>query len=194
MKSIYLFRHSKPVKQGQYANADIPLSAEGKARIQNLVAELNVGCNMKIYTSPYRRALETAEMIACNPITDDRLVERGIGEKETFTKEIWQGQHVDAMLRNVGGESFAEVRERVSSVISEILSNMHDDESALVVSHAAAICAYLQQFCEVVVTDVDSKRRQIKFHDRVIMEGAIQSPSCFKLDFEQELIGVTYYE
>ena len=194
MKTIYLFRHSKPVKQGQYSNADIPLSTEGRARIQNLIEELNIGCDRKIYTSPYRRALETAEVIACNPITDERLVERGIGEKETFTKEIWQRQYVDAMLRNVGGESFAEVRDRISSVISEILSDMHEDESVIVVSHAAAICAYLQQLCEVVVTDVDSKQRQIKFHDRIIMDGTIQSPSCFKLDFERELIGVTYCE
>ena len=194
MKTIYLFRHSKPVKQGQFSNSDIPLSAEGKEKILNLATEMQLRRNLKIYTSPYRRAFETAELIASNPILEDRLVERGVGERESFTKEIWQGQYVDATLRNIGGESFAEVRERVSSVICEILSDMHDDESVIVVSHAAAICAYLQQFCEVVVTDADSKQRRIKFNDRVIMEGAIQSPSCFKLDFEQELIGVTYYE
>ena len=194
MKTIYIFRHSKPVKQGQFSNSDIPLSAEGKEKILNLAAEMQLGCNLKIYTSPYRRAFETAELIACNPICDDRLIERDIGERDTFTKEIWQGQYVDATLRNIGGESFSEVRERVSSVICEILCDMHDDESVIVVSHAAAICAYLQQFCAIIVTDADSKQRQIKFHDRVIMEGAIQSPSCFKLDFEQELIGVTYYE
>ena len=194
MKTIYLFRHSKPVKQGQLSNSDIPLSSEGKERILNLATEMQLGRNLRIYTSPYRRAFETAELIACNPMPDDRLIERGIGEREAFTKEIWQGQYVDATLRNIGGESFSEVRARVSSVICEILCDMHDGESVIVVSHAAAICAYLQQFCEIIVTDADSKQRQIKFHDRVIMEGAIQSPSCFKLDFEQELIGVTYYE
>lgn len=194
MKTIYLFRHSKPVKQGQFSNSDIPLSAEGKERILKLATEMHLGCNLKIYTSPYRRASETAELIACSPIPDDRLVERGIGEREAFTKEIWQGQYIDETLRNIGGESFAEARQRVSSAIGEILSNMQDNERVVVVSHAAAICAYLQQFCEVVVTDVDSKQRRITFHDRLIMEGAIQSPSCFKLDFEQELIGVTYYE
>ena len=194
MKTIYLFRHSKPVKQGQYSNSDIPLSAEGKERILNLAAEMHLERNMRIYTSPYRRAFETAELIACNPISDDRLVERGVGDRQSFTKEIWQGQYVDEALRNIGGESFADVRERVSSVICEILTNMHDDESVIVVSHAAAICAYLQQFCEVVVTNVDNKQRRIKFNDSVIVEGAIQSPSCFKLDFEQVLMGVTYYE
>ena len=194
MKTIYLFRHSKPVKQGTFSNIDIPLSSEGKEKILNLTTQMQLGHNFKIYTSPYRRAFETAELIACNPIPDDRLVERGIGERDTFTKEIWKGQYVDATLRNVGGESFAEVRQRVSSAISEILSNMKDNERVVVVSHAAAICAYLQQFCEVVVTDVDRKQRRIKFHDRAIMEGAIQSPSCFKLEFEQELIGLTYYE
>ena len=194
MKTIYLFRHSKPVKQGQFSNSDMPLSAEGKEKILNLATQMQLGRNLKIYTSPYRRAFETAELIACNPMPDDRLVERGIGEREAFTKEIWQGQYIDETLCNIGGDSFAEVRQRVSSAICEILSNMQDNESVIVVSHAAAICAYLQQFCDVVVTDVDSKQRQIKFHDRVIMEGAIQSPSCFKLDFEQELIGVTYYE
>ena len=194
MKTIYLFRHSKPVKQGQFSNSAIPLSAEGKEKILNLATEMQLGRNQKIYTSPYRRAFETAELIACTPIPDERLVERIIGEKEAFTKEIWQGQYVDATLRNIGGESFSEVRKRVSSVICEILCDMHDGESVIVVSHAAAVCAYLQQFCEIIVTDADSKQRQIKFHDRVIMEGSIQSPSCFKLDFEQELIGVTYYE
>ena len=194
MKTIYLFRHSKPVKQGQFSNSDIPLSAEGKEKILNLATEMQLGCNLKIYTSPYRRAFETAELIACNPMCDDRLIERGMGERDTFTKEIWQGQYVDATLRNIGGESFSEVRARVSSVICEILCDMHDGESVIVVSHAAAICAYLQQFCEIIVTDADSKQRQIKFHDRVIIEGSIQSPSCFKLDFEQKLIGVTYYE
>ena len=65
MKTIYLFRHSKPVKQGQFANSDIPLSAEGKEKILNLATEMQLGCNLKIYTSPYRRAFETAELIAC---------------------------------------------------------------------------------------------------------------------------------
>ncbi len=194
MKTIYLFRHAKPEPQGHYSNRDIPLSSEGRKLIRNLVERLQLDENLRIYTSSYRRAYETGELIGRDLIADERLIERNIGTKETFTKEIWRGQYTDSTLCNAHGESFAEVRQRVLAVINEILHKMQSGESVAVVSHAAAICAYLQQFCEVTVTDADTKQRKIMWGHNVVMEGKLQSPSCFKLVFDRNLKEIAYYE
>ena len=61
------------------------------------------------------------------------------------------------------GESFREVNARMSACIRDILSHLPDGETALIVSHAAAICAYLQGFCTVEVTDAEQKLRKISF-------------------------------
>lgn len=194
MKTVYLIRHSIPEKDQSIENENIPLSLEGKILAKNLFDKLSISSNCKIFSSPYLRARQTAEAFSSNIIIDDRLIERKIGDKSTFTKEIWTKQYLDLDAANKNGESFRMVRERMNKFMNTLIENMGDGETVIVVSHAAAICAYLQQFCEINVTDVDAKARHIIFHDKTVLDGKINTPSCFILNFDEALVSISYIE
>lgn len=193
LKTIYLFRHSKPDRNFKGCDERMPLSEEGRGLLQKLLEKLKPVRVQKIFASPYLRAYETAMAIGENVIKDDRLIERKIGRKETFTKETWLKQYTDCDFSNEGGESFRAVRSRMTEAINEILEQMAEGEAVAIVSHAAAICAYLQQFCEIEVTDADKKYRKIQYKDKVLLEGEIHTPSCFKLIFESGLSDISYF-
>ena len=194
MKKIYLFRHSTSDKNSKLQNACIPLSQEGTDFVRQLVDKLPVTSPVKVFSSPYLRAKQTAEAFSFNVITDARLIERRTGNRNTFTKDLWATQYTDIDAKNENGESFRMVQWRMSEFMNALLAEMDEGVSAFVVSHAAAICAYLQQYCEIQVTDVDTKCRRIVFHNKTVLEGKIKTPSCFILTFNKGLTSVSYID
>ena len=77
MKRIFLMRHSIPEKRDM-PNEQIPLSEEGKALA---LSKSNVLSNVdRCFSSPYRRAVETAELIVDHPFIVEELHERTIGD------------------------------------------------------------------------------------------------------------------
>ncbi len=81
----------------------------------------------------------------------------------------------------------------MTAAISDILTQTKDGEAAAVVSHAAAICAYLQQYCTITVTDAGKKLRRITFSGATVLNGPISTPSCFVLRFEDGVLsGIEY--
>lgn len=192
MKTVYLFRHSTPDKHSTLQNEHIPLSPEGKAFAKQFVDKLPVTASIPVFSSPFVRAKQTADTFSLDVITDARLIERKVGNKDTFTKDLWASQYTNPDAKNTGGESFRMVQRRMHQFMDDLLAKMDDGESAIVVSHAAAICAYLQQYCEIQVTDVDTKRRRIVFLNQTILDGTIKTPSCFVLTFDKDLTAVSY--
>lgn len=63
-----------------------------------------------VYSSPYLRAVQTAEAFGMKVSVDDRLHERTIGRPEAFTKDLWELQYHDRALKLAGGESNAQDR------------------------------------------------------------------------------------
>ena len=87
MKKIFLMRHSIPEK-GDMPNEQIPLSEEGKALA---VSKRNIFSNVdRCFSSPYRRAMETAEFIADHPVIVKELHERTIGDAR---EDFWLKQY-----------------------------------------------------------------------------------------------------
>ena len=103
MKKIFLMRHSIPEK-GDMPNERIPLSEKGKALA---VSKRNIFSNVdRCFSSPYRRAMETAEFIADHPVIVKELHERTIGDAR---EDFWLKQYEDHDFRNPGGESLNQV-------------------------------------------------------------------------------------
>ena len=194
MKTIYLFRHSSPKKNSTLTNEFIPISKAGEKLMKQLVNKLNIPYPVKVFSSPYVRTKQTAEVITLDVLTDIRLIERKIGDKNTFTKDLWSKQYIDLDVMNVNGESFRMVQNRMNEFMNETIKKMDDGQCTIVVSHAAAICAYLQKYCFIEVVDVDTKHRKIVFKNETIFDGAIKAPSCFILVFDDELISISYVE
>lgn len=136
---LILIRHGETDwnVEGRYqGQADPPLNARGEAQARRLAAELaEVGLDV-LYSSPLRRALQTAQVIAERmklPLhTDPRLMEIHLGEWQGLLwHEIadrypdlfrrWQTEPWE--VRPPGGESLAQVRARVYAAVDEILAH-----------------------------------------------------------------------
>ena len=87
----------------------------------------------------------------------------------------------------------SETKERMTAVICGILSTMQDGDTVAVISHAAAICAYLLNWCTIEVIDKQKKRRKITYQGTIVVNGSIAAPSAFVLAFENERLSRMKY-
>lgn len=193
MKTILLIRHSEAIKDRTMPTGELPLSDQGHRKAQELFA-LDVFRSVKaVYTSPYRRAYTTAEKLNRSFMVDDRLRERDLGNPETLNAAFWNRQYMDYDYKNENGESMNDTRKRMSLAVHEIISMMKDGDTIAIVSHAAAICAFLLNWCSIEVMDEQKKVRKITHNGSVVLSGKIATPSAFILAFEDEhLCGIRY--
>jgi broad specificity phosphatase PhoE len=124
---IWLVRHGD-CYQDMADGDDPPLSALGRHQAERLAERAKRARLGAVYSSPYRRALETAKAITDDVHIDRRLVE------------------MELELTNEGGFEFVEkpdrVIERMSSAIDAIAA-AHPRQRVIAVTHGAAIVAYL---------------------------------------------------
>lgn len=195
MKTIILIRHSEPIKDRTMPTAELPLSEQGHIKAQELFS-LDVFRSVEaVYTSPYRRAYSTAEKLSERLNVDDRFRERELGNPHTLSAEFWNRQYEDHNYKNVDGESLNDTKERMTSAINKIVSTMQDGNTVAIISHAAAICAFLLNWCTIEVMDEQKKLRKITHQGTVVMNGKIATPSAFILEFENEqLCRIKYIE
>lgn len=145
---IYLLRHAESTVSPDEPESDWPLNETGRGQAQSLVDRLSACRIDAIYSSPYRRAVETIRPLAEArdlPIrTDDRLRERELTDQ-------WLDDHMEA-LRRVwddfsltlpGGESSAECQRRVVEAVGDLRAHHEPDARVLVCSHGNAIALYL---------------------------------------------------
>lgn len=186
MKTILLIRHSEPIKDRTMPTVELPLSERGSRKAQGLFSLKTFHSVQAVYTSPYRRATSTAEKLRAHFYMDERLRERELGNPNTLNEAFWSRQYEDYNYKNGGGESLNETKERMTAVMCEILSTMQDGDTVAVVSHAAAICAYLLNWCTIEVMDTQKKLRKITYQGAIVVNGSIAAPSAFVLEFENE--------
>ncbi len=136
---------------------DPPLSAEGREQARLLARRLLLmdPQPVAVYSSPLRRARETAEVFAeasgLEVTFDDDLMEANIGAWEAmpFEEIIATDDELLQRLRNQhpiwsrapGGERGTDFRDRVVRAIERILEK-HPDGDVLVVCHGGVINAY----------------------------------------------------
>ncbi len=108
-----------------------------------------------VVTSPYRRAVQTWRVAATAsglplpaPSTDDRLVDRLLGELEMLTRAAVRQRFPDEparfeqageyAYRPPGGETFTDIAGRLASFLDD-LNREHAGERVLVVAHDAVV-------------------------------------------------------
>jgi 2,3-bisphosphoglycerate-dependent phosphoglycerate mutase len=124
---VWLVRHAD-CYEGMSERSDPQLSARGREQAGLLAERVRKLKPAAIYSSPYRRALETARTIADEVHVDNRLIE------------------MDMELGDGGELNFKElpdsVIERMGAAIDDIARN-HPDERVIVVAHGAAMIVFL---------------------------------------------------
>jgi len=181
MKTIILMRHSIAEKL-DLPTEELPLSREGRLLAAKQRDNALVKSASKCFSSPYVRALETAKIIFGNTETVQDLHERIVG-KENAIEDFWHMQYLDYDFKNEGGESLNEVKDRMKKAMDFVLENMQDEDKALVVSHATAICAYLLNFCKIEVIDHKIKLRRITYNGKDILNGWIKPTNYFIIKY-----------
>ena len=128
---------------------DVPLNEEG-IKEANIVKEKLQDIKFDVvYSSPLKRAYDTARIITDKDIVvDDRIIERDNGELEgKYKKDVPKDIDFSSPNENrFGIENVNHVKARVKSFLTEIIEK-HRNENVLVVTHAG-VGLYLRTFLE----------------------------------------------
>ena len=124
---IWLVRHGD-CYEGMAEGTDPPLSALGRTQAARLAERVKRVGALAVYSSTFRRAVETAHAISDNVREDKRLVEI----------ELELGDDGNLEFK----ESAASVVERMRSAIDDIVA-AHPGEIVIVVTHGVALMAYV---------------------------------------------------
>ena len=133
----------------------IALNSNGRRQVELLAKKLESDNVSSIYSSPLRRARETAEAIArfhgLKVMDDDAFKEIDAGEMEGLTfdevmeryggffKEWMKG---NPSLRMPGGESMTELQQRTWPAVERIVGE-NNDRDVILVSHSLAILSII---------------------------------------------------
>ncbi len=124
---IWLVRHGD-CYEDMPEGTDPPLSALGRHQAELLAERVRRVEATAIYSSPYRRAVETARIIGEDVREDARLIE--------IELELGEDGSLDFK------ETAASVVERMRSAIDDIVE-AHPGEHVVVVTHGVALMAYI---------------------------------------------------
>jgi len=167
---LLFVRHGESVGNAQgrmQGHQDFGLTERGREQAQCLARWLaSVGLEWNAaYTSPLARARETAALLAehlprpsAEPLA--ALAELRAGSLEGLTLEDIVERHPSYMSRGLeglgdfsefGGESYAQVQERVSELVQHLYASHADDERVLLVAHGGINFQILKRLiCEPV--------------------------------------------
>lgn len=124
---VWLVRHADCYQNIEDAD-DPPLSLLGREQAQRLAQRVRKAKPAAVYTSPYRRAMETARAITDNLRVDQRLVEMAL--------EIGEDGSLDFQ------ETPDSAVKRMRAVIDDVVA-AHEGGRVVLVSHGASIIACL---------------------------------------------------
>jgi alpha-ribazole phosphatase/probable phosphoglycerate mutase len=164
MTRLALIRHGEPSEDSHgrcYGALDLELSPAGREQAELLAAALAPTPLAAIYASPRRRTLDTAAPLAAahglRPIVDARLSEIDFGDFEGRSYEEIERSYPDSyqqwmatptLVRFPGGESFADLRERVLAALAEIRAR-HASETVAIFSHGGVLRTILAACLEM---------------------------------------------
>ncbi|HVW32693.1 MAG TPA: histidine phosphatase family protein [Acidimicrobiia bacterium] len=143
---LLLIRHAEP-DTASGPRRDPPLSARGRAQAEALAVWLAGESPAAVYTSPLRRAQETAGHLPAPAVVVDGLTEIG-GAGEYVAAEVLKrngDSRYGALVAGdlaVYGTDVATFRATVVGAVDGIVLR-HPGETVAVVSHAGVINAYL---------------------------------------------------
>lgn len=194
MTTIYLIRHSKPLKVNntfnndnlQIQNEKSSLSIEGEQIAKEKLSNNEFDNLDVLYSSSYVRAIQTSKYLTIkneleiNIISDLGERKFGIDSWNQLPENFERKQFLDENYKIGNGESQKEVSNRMYSTILKIL-NENKNKRIGIVSHATAISYLLKNWCDIQV--VEDKLRY-SFNNNIILDGYFNYCETFKLEFD----------
>lgn len=202
MTTIYLIRHSKPLKVNntfnndslQIQNEKSSLSIKGEQIAQEKLNKNEFDNIDILFSSNYVRAIQTAKYLSTkddleiNVISDLGERKFGINSWNELPESFERKQFLDENYKIGNGESQKEVSNRMYSTIMKILRENKNKRIAIV-SHATAISYLLKKWCDIQVVD---DKLKYSFNNNILLNGYFNYCETFKLEFDDnyELISI----
>jgi broad specificity phosphatase PhoE len=175
LNTIYLIRHGENranlTKEFSYKKVDYSLTPKGIIQAQQTAEYFRDKHIDEIYSSPLKRARETAEIIAevlgLKVVVMEQFREVNVGELEDQPPDAttwalhnrilgdWLNGHPETIFP--GGENYLQLLERMRDGIRQIVSNK-SDKNIIIVAHGGIISATLRDICQNV--DLEELGRQ----------------------------------
>jgi alpha-ribazole phosphatase/probable phosphoglycerate mutase len=157
---LLLIRHAQPREEARgrcYGRLEVDLSVRGQRHARLIARTLHRIPLAAVYTSPSRRAIDTATPLAAihqlEPIVDEALGEVDFGDLEGCSFEEIERTHpqlyrhwmeTPTRVRFPGGESYPRLRARALTALEAIRAR-HRGETVAVVSHGGVLRAILAE-------------------------------------------------
>ncbi|MGN1141970.1 MAG: histidine phosphatase family protein [Oliverpabstia sp.] len=188
MRRIYLIRHGK-TNNSHHCIGHTDISLEQNAyNAMNQMKPFLPQNNKKVYTSPLKRARETAQYLYpdqnIEEIADLKEINCGLWENLSF-EEIrlnWKKEYVARGIEPYqtkipGGESYEDVAKRVLKAIKQLLRDC--DEDLVLVTHSGCIKSLAYYFGAIQKEEI--LQRKIKYLSQTILE--VQEDASISLKF-----------
>lgn len=159
MKEIYLIRHGESIFNVEKKFCgwnECDLSEKGYKQAQQMASNIKKLGIKRIYSSPLKRAYETAKAISDNIITDEGFKELCFGDFDGMTFEEVNKNHTNLASEMIeaefdytypNGENRVEFFNRVTRTYEKILKNDNSDK-IVIVCHSCVIRSILSKvFC-----------------------------------------------
>jgi alpha-ribazole phosphatase len=166
---LMLVRHGEPEDAARgrcYGKLDVGLSDLGREHVRQTARWLERIPFIAIYASPRRRARESAEIIANQLLRDvyveDRLCEIDFGEFEGMTYDevaehypeeylAWMNRPTEVIFP--GGESFEQMRERVTCAAAQVRAS-YRGQTVILVTHGGVYRIILAEALRMESRDI----------------------------------------
>lgn len=197
---VYLIRHSVRFSNSEIESyrtnqndfikrEKIVLSVAGEKRSEILSNEKELQNIDVVYTSNCVRTLQTAKYLLekqkLKVNIDDRFDEKRVGVANADKVPDWfVRQYEDENYKTIGGESQAEVRERMSEAFDEVV-RLNKGKRIAIFSHGQAMTFFLLKWCRLDGVDADHKLT-MSFKGKQIFNKRINSPEVFKLTLDEK--------
>ena len=199
MLRVLLVRHGETEWNKEHrvqgSNSDILLNEKGKRQAEALALRLKQEKIQSVYSSPLKRALDTARVIAPYHQLEIR-VEPGLREIDAGELEgvlismvgkrldellVMRGQETTGAmagegswvrLKSIGGESLEDVQRRAWSVM-ESMVNRHPDGVVAVVCHYFVIMSIVCAVLNLPLSNVGRLRLNVASISTVVFDGKV---------------------
>jgi broad specificity phosphatase PhoE len=170
MNRIYLVRHGENranlTKEFSFRLVDYPLTEKGRLQAAQTASFFRDKQIHAVYSSPLKRASETAQDIAAAlnlPVTileQFREVNVGLLEQQPPTTEAWEEHNQvigawftgDPERRFPGGENYYELLARMQAGLAQVLDGLQD-HNLVIVGHGGIFTFTLPHFCPQVTPE-----------------------------------------
>jgi 2,3-bisphosphoglycerate-dependent phosphoglycerate mutase len=164
MTHLYLIRHGENLanltKEFSYRKVDYPLTSKGKLQAEQTALLLQDRGIAAVYSSPLRRAYETAEQLALllgqDVVVMEQFRELNVGDLEGQppTPEAWRAhndvlrawRHGELDTAFPGGENFWAVWQRVSDGYRQVVA-AHPNQAVAIFAHGGVFATTIKGLC-----------------------------------------------